>query len=126
MNLLIRSTVAATSIAATLGAMLSDAQASPVSNSQAHRSSLSYRSAFEGYRAYDEPQLSSWREANELVGRIGGWQAYAREAAGKDSHQGHHGHHRHNAETAPASSSKAKLPAAPQHSTTHQHHSTLP
>lgn len=41
-----------------------------------------YRSAFDGYRAYREQPVQSWRAANDLVGRIGGWQAYAREAQG--------------------------------------------
>ena len=41
--------------------------------------SAGYRSAFEGYRRYEEQPVGSWREANDLVGRIGGWQAYARE-----------------------------------------------
>jgi hypothetical protein len=41
-----------------------------------------YRSAFEGYRPFAEQPLTSWRQANDLVGRIGGWQAYAREAQG--------------------------------------------
>ena len=126
MNLLIHSAVVGSCIATIFGAMLSHAQASPAA-SPTHRASLSYQSAFEGYRAFDEPGLASWRQANELVGRIGGWQAYAREAAGKQPHQGHHGHHRHNAGAAPAPapSSKANLPAAAQHSI-HQHHSTKP
>lgn len=38
-----------------------------------------YRSAFEGYRPFDEQKVGSWRSANEVVGEIGGWQAYARE-----------------------------------------------
>lgn len=41
---------------------------------------LTYRSAFEGYRGYREQPLESWRGANERVGQIGGWQAYARES----------------------------------------------
>lgn len=40
----------------------------------------SYRSAFEGYRSFSDPPAVSWREANDTVGRIGGWRAYAREA----------------------------------------------
>ena len=40
-----------------------------------------YQSAFEGYRAFREQPVGSWRQANDLVGRIGGWQAYAREGA---------------------------------------------
>ena len=35
---------------------------------------------FSAYRPYADQQVSSWREANDEVGRIGGWQAYAREA----------------------------------------------
>jgi hypothetical protein len=41
-----------------------------------------YRSAFEGYRPYKDEPLLPWRQANDTVGRIGGWQAYAREAQG--------------------------------------------
>lgn len=47
-----------------------------------------YRSAFEGYRRYDNQPVGSWREANELVGRIGGWQAYAREGQGEGHDMG--------------------------------------
>lgn len=38
------------------------------------------KSAFDGYRRYDDAPLVPWRLANDTVGRIGGWQAYAREA----------------------------------------------
>jgi hypothetical protein len=41
-----------------------------------------YRSALEGYKRYADEPLVPWREANDTVGRIGGWQAYAREAQG--------------------------------------------
>ena len=33
---------------------------------------LEYRSAFEGYRAYQEPEARSWRESNEEAGSLGG------------------------------------------------------
>ncbi|MFD0667694.1 hypothetical protein ACT80S_08240 [Ramlibacter sp. MAHUQ-53] len=39
-----------------------------------------WRSAFEGYRPFDEVSVQPWRAANDNVGRIGGWRAYAREA----------------------------------------------
>lgn len=39
-----------------------------------------YRSAFSAYRASGDDAVVSWREANDLVGRIGGWRFYAREA----------------------------------------------
>ena len=41
-----------------------------------------YRSALEGYRPFDEEKVLSWKEANDTVGRVGGWKVYAREAQG--------------------------------------------
>lgn len=41
-----------------------------------------YRSAFEGYRSFNDQPVLSWRESNDLVRRIGGWQSYAREGQG--------------------------------------------
>jgi hypothetical protein len=41
-----------------------------------------YRSVFEGYRGHRDEPVQSWRAANDLVGRLGGWQAYAREGQG--------------------------------------------
>lgn len=43
---------------------------------------LSYRSALEGYQPFADEKPGSWRDANDNVGRIGGWRAYAREAQG--------------------------------------------
>jgi hypothetical protein len=40
-----------------------------------------HRSAMAGYRPLSEAPVGSWKEANERVNRIGGWRAYAREAA---------------------------------------------
>lgn len=39
-----------------------------------------FESAFQNYRSFSEEPLKSWSEANEQVGEIGGWRAYAREA----------------------------------------------
>ncbi|MCR5882294.1 hypothetical protein LRS03_05240 [Rhizobacter sp. J219] len=44
-----------------------------------------YVSAFDGYRRFGDQKVQPWREANDNVGRIGGWQAYAREAASDDA-----------------------------------------
>jgi hypothetical protein len=41
---------------------------------------LVYRSSLATYRRHSMEQPLSWREANDKVGRIGGWRAYAREA----------------------------------------------
>lgn len=40
---------------------------------------LSYQSPLEHYQGWRDQPLESWREANELVGRIGGWRTYAQE-----------------------------------------------
>ena len=42
------------------------------------------RSSFAGYRGLADEHVGSWREVNDTVGRIGGWKAYAREAAQPD------------------------------------------
>lgn len=39
-----------------------------------------FRSALEGYQPYTEEKTQAWKEANDTVGRIGGWRAYAKEA----------------------------------------------
>lgn len=43
-----------------------------------------YKSAFEGYRGFSDEKPVPWREANDTVGHIGGWRAYAREAQGAE------------------------------------------
>jgi hypothetical protein len=40
-----------------------------------------HSSAFAGYRRHDEAAPIAWKDANDTVTRIGGWRAYAREAA---------------------------------------------
>lgn len=78
-------------------------------------STLEYRSSLGSYKAYAEQPVESWRDANDRVGRIGGWRAYAKEiqsgepakesaapaaapaapaapsASPPDPHAGHHG-----------------------------------
>ncbi len=62
-------------------AQSSSAPAAPDSRNAAPASvTLSYRSAFADYRAYSEQPVGSWREANDTVGKIGGWREYAKEA----------------------------------------------
>jgi hypothetical protein len=41
---------------------------------------VEYRPVFSGYQAYTDQPVGNWREANDAVGRIGGWREYAREA----------------------------------------------
>jgi hypothetical protein len=42
-------------------------------------SKLQYVSPLRAYKAYTDQPVESWREANDRVGRIGGWRAYAKE-----------------------------------------------
>jgi len=55
-----------------------------------------YRSAFDGYRRFTDEPVKSWKEANDNVGRIGGWKTYAKEAAAESGDggtaAGHAGH----------------------------------
>ena len=48
-----------------------------------------YRSAFDGYRGFTDQPVGSWRKANDDVGRIGGWKAYARESQDGGAAGGH-------------------------------------
>ena len=40
-----------------------------------------YHSVFEGYQVMSEPKLTPWPAANDTVREVGGWRAYAKEAA---------------------------------------------
>ena len=50
-------------------------------NAQAAVPRAVHSSAFAGYRRHAEAAPIAWKEANDSVARIGGWRAYAREAA---------------------------------------------
>lgn len=66
-------------------AQSSTGSATPDSKSAAPSSvTLSYRSTFANYRAYNEQPVVSWREANDNVDKIGGWRVYAKEARQPD------------------------------------------
>lgn len=72
-------------------ASLAQAQTAPPAarpdpaDSSADVPAVVHRSAFATYRAAGEIEVGSWREANDTVARIGGWRAYAREAAQPDA-----------------------------------------
>lgn len=40
-----------------------------------------WRSAFDGYQPFSDEKTLPWRQANDTVQGVGGWRAYAREAA---------------------------------------------
>ncbi|WP_309678600.1 hypothetical protein [Polaromonas sp.] len=43
-----------------------------------------FHSALEGYQSYTEEKTVDWKEANDGVGRIGGWREYAKQAQQPD------------------------------------------
>lgn len=45
---------------------------------------LVYSSALQGYRPNVEVEVGSWKDANDNVGRVGGWRVYAKEARQPD------------------------------------------
>jgi hypothetical protein len=59
------------------------AQAPAAAAPEAAPAVLTYKSALEGYRPFTDEQPIPWKEANETVRQRGGWQAYAKEAAGE-------------------------------------------
>lgn len=64
---------------------------------------LEYRSVFEGYQAYSDPEIQNWPKANQLVDEIGGWRVYAREP------------YEDKAKEQPASAKEAAKPEAHNH-----------
>ncbi len=42
---------------------------------------FSYRSVFDGYQPFTDQKVLPWKETNATVEKIGGWRAYAKEAA---------------------------------------------
>ena len=57
-------------------------------NGAAHVPPLNYRSPFAAHVDLGAAEVAPWRATNETVGRIGGWRAYAREAAGREPARG--------------------------------------
>jgi hypothetical protein len=90
-------------------AVLAQTASGAASASQPAEAAPAFKSAFDGYRRFNDTKLVPWRESNDLVGQIGGWKAYARESAGTDS--------------APATVPAASTPASgPAHKSPMHHH----
>ena len=71
--------LAATQAIAQTSAMASGKSIAPIV--AADTTPVPYRSAFEGYQPYSDEKIVSWKQANDTVGQIGGWRAYAKEAS---------------------------------------------
>lgn len=62
------------------GAIAQSAQPTQQPPAASDGSPLPFTSTFEGYQRFSDEKVGSWRDANDNVGRIGGWREYAREA----------------------------------------------
>lgn len=69
---------------------------------------LPYTSALQGYQPFADEKVRSWKESNDTVGKIGGWRAYAKEAAEPDAKSSPM-----QAESPAASAKTPKAPADP-------------
>ena len=67
-----------------LSAFAQSTPAQPGAPSTAAPSQLGFRSTFEAYKPFTDESVGSWKDANDTVGRIGGWRAYAKEARDKE------------------------------------------
>ena len=55
--------------------------AEPGAADGSRNSSLRFESVFDGYQSYRHQSVAPWEQSNERVREVGGWRAYAREAA---------------------------------------------
>ena len=66
---------------------------------------LPYASAWVAYQPFADENVRPWKESNTTVEKIGGWRAYAKEAAQLEA--------KHDDTPAVSSATPAKTPAAP-------------
>lgn len=86
--------VAASTLFAQTGAPAGPSEPAPEQQGSAP---APFRSALDGYRPFSDEKQIPWKEANETVRQVGGWRAYAKEAAAPapnkaqpDPHGAHH------------------------------------
>lgn len=81
-----RRSIVAWTLSIATAAPLAWAQPAPISvkpdpqDAKASVPRVIHRSTLADYRVFSDEKLGSWKEANDNVGRIGGWRAYAKEA----------------------------------------------
>ena len=79
--------------------------ASPAPATPATPAPLPYTSALQGYQPFADEKVRPWKESNATVEKIGGWRAYAKEAAEPAANS--------NQPPAESSAASAKTPKAP-------------
>ena len=64
-----------------LAALWTTAASAQTATIESSTAPAGYRSAFENYQPFTDEKVINWKDVNDNTGRIGGWQAYAKEAA---------------------------------------------
>ena len=102
-------------VAVTLAAAAA-AQSPPPSTTGAASSApaSSYASPLQGYQPFNDEKVMPWKDANDTVGRIGGWREYARESE--------QGGATRPATAAPGNTAPGAAPAAPAGHGGHTNH----
>lgn len=68
-------------VLATLAALSAlPAFAQPGASAATEAVAPAFRSSLDGYQPFSDEKVVPWRDANDNVGRIGGWRVYAKEA----------------------------------------------
>lgn len=67
-----------------MAALTVSAQSAPQASTPASQAgpaqAAAYRSTLEGYQPFTDEKILPWKQANDTVGKTGGWRAYAKEA----------------------------------------------
>lgn len=77
----VRPLVTALGLAATSVYAQTSISTAPATTSSASAAATAFSSVFESYQPYTEEKIANWKQANDNTARIGGWRAYAKEAA---------------------------------------------
>jgi hypothetical protein len=88
-----------------LPAIAQNNTSAPSPQSVAAPAPLPYTSALQGYQPFADEKVRSWKESNATVEKIGGWRAYAKEAAEPEA--------KFSQTPAASSAASPKTPAAP-------------
>jgi len=82
-----------------------------------------HRSAFSGYHRFADEPIQDWKAANDRVSQIGGWRAYAAEAASsQDGGTGAHAARPTPAESLTPPANPSRPASAPKPQGGHAHH----
>lgn len=84
---------------------------------------IEYRSAFEGFRSFKEPELGSWANANEEAGALGGHVGQLKGSRPASDAAAHSTHGASGGDSRSSNRPGTPAPASPKPAAAHQGHS---